>query len=125
MATLILDFLRGYTLGERRPSVPAAYQWDQGHVLDVLIPTEVTTAEIHYFKSGMTEADVCTPDDITQEEDETYTITASVPDELLTTDNAIEVYVVVTDNDTRITKYHGRINVVGREMPSDYDDGNT
>ena len=123
MATLTIDFIRGYVLGERRMSVPVAYQWDQGHVLEFKIPTAVTSAEIHYSQSGMDgNADAYEPDDITAETDGTYTITSHVPNGLFESGCSVEVYVVVTDDDAYITTYQGRIHVVGREKPGDYVD---
>lgn len=123
MATLTIDFIRGYVLGERRMSVPVAYQWDQGHVLEFKIPTAVTSAEIHYSQSGMDgNADAYEPDDITAETDGTCTITSHVPNGLFESGSSVEVYVVVTDDDAIITTYQGRIHVVGREKPSDYVD---
>ena len=123
MATLTIDFIRGYVLGERRMSVPVAYQWDQGHVLEFKIPTAVTSAEIHYSQSGMDgNADAYEPDDITAEADGTDTITSHVPNGLFESGCSVEVYVVVTDDDAIITTYQGRIHVVGREKPSDYVD---
>lgn len=123
MATLTFDFLRGYVLGERRMSVPVAYQWDQGHVLEIKIPTAVTVAEIHYSQSGMDgAADAYEPDSIETETDGTGTITAHVPNGLFESGCSIEVYVVVTDDDAYITTYQGRIRVVGRERPGDYVD---
>lgn len=121
---LTIDFLRGYVLGERRMSVPVAYQYDQGHVLEIKIPTEVTAAEIHYSQSGMGGADAYEPESITAEADGTYTITANVPNGLFENGCAVEVYVVVTDDDAYITTYQGRIHVVGREKPGDYVDDN-
>lgn len=122
MATLTIDFIRGYVLGERRMSVPVAYQWDQGHVLEIKIPTSVTSAEIHYSQSGMGGADAYEPEGITTETDETCTITAHVPNGLFESGSSVEVYVVVTDDDAIITTYQGRIRVVGREKPGDYVD---
>lgn len=123
MATLTIDFIRGYVLGERRMSVPVAYQWDQGHVLEFKIPTAVTSAEVHYSQSGMDgNADAYEPDDITAEADGTYTITSHVPNGLFESGCSVEVYVVVTDDDAYITTYQGRIHVVGREKPGDYVD---
>lgn len=123
MVTLTIDFIRGYVLGERRMSVPVAYQWDQGHVLEFKIPTAVTSAEIHYSQSGMDgNADAYEPDDITAEADGTYTITSHVPNGLFESGCSVEVYVVVTDDDAYITTYQGRIHVVGREKPGDYVD---
>lgn len=124
MATLTLDFLRRYVLGDRRESVPVAYQYDQGHVLEIKIPTEVTAAEIHYSQSGMAGADAYEPESIVQEADGTYTITANVPNGLFENGTNINVYVVVTDNDASITTYEGRISVVVRGKPGDYVDDN-
>ena len=122
MATLTIDFIRGYVLGERRMSVPVAYQWDQGHVLEFKIPTAVTSAEVHYSQSGMSSADAYEPDSITAEADGTYTITSHVPNGLFESGSSVEVYVVVTDDDACITTYQGHIPVVKREKPADYVD---
>ena len=122
MATLTIDFIRGYVLGERRMSVPVAYQWDQGHVLEFKIPTAVTSAEVHYSQSGMSSADAYEPDSITTETDGTCTITSHVPNGLFESGSSVEVYVVVTDDDACITTYQGHIPVVKREKPADYVD---
>ena len=122
MATLTIDFIRGYVLGERRMSVPVAYQWDQGHLLECKIPTAVTSAEIHYSQSGMSSADAYEPEDITTETDGTCTITSHVPNGLFESGSSVEVYVVVTDDDACITTYQGHIPVVKREKPADYVD---
>lgn len=122
MATLTLDFIRGYVLGKRRLSIPVAYQWDQGHILEIKIPTSVTSAEIHYSQSGMEGADAYEPEDITTETDGTCTITSHVPNGLFESGSSMEVYVVVTDDDACITTYQGRIPVVKREKPADYVD---
>ena len=119
---LTLDFIRGYTLGERRQSVPAAYQWDQGHVLQVSVPAEVTTAELHYWHPGMAKAEAYEPTSITAEEDGTYTILGNVPNKYFEHGANLSVFVVVTDNDASITTYEGRIQVVQREKPEDYVD---
>ena len=124
MATLNLDFLRRYVTGDRRDSTPVAYQYDQGHVLEINIPTSVTSAEIHYSQSGMAGADAYEPESIEQESDGTYTITANVPNSLFENGSNINVYVVVTDDDAAITTYQGRIPVVMRGKPGDYVDDN-
>lgn len=103
-------------------SVPVAYQWDQGHLLECKIPTAVTSAEIHYSQSGMSSAGAYEPDSITTETDETCTITSHVPNGLFESGSSVEVYVVVTDNDACITTYQGHIPVVKREKPADYVD---
>ena len=103
-------------------SVPVAYQWDQGHVLEFKIPTAVTSAEVHYSQSGMSSADAYEPDSITAEADGTYTITSHVPNGLFESGSSVEVYVVVTDDDACITTYQGHIPVVKREKPADYVD---
>lgn len=124
MSTLNLDFLRRYVLGDKRDSMPVAYQYDQGHVLEINIPTEVTSAEIHYSQTGMAGADAYEPENIEQESDGTYTITANVPNKLFENGSNINVYVVVTDDDAAITTYQGRIPVVMRGKPGDYVDDN-
>ena len=122
MATLTIDFLHRYTKGERRDSDLPAYQWDQGHSLDIRIPTAVTTAEIHYWHPGMAKAEAYEPEDIVTETDGTYTIQANVPNKYLEHGTNLSVFAVVTDNDASIVTYEGRIPVVQREMPEDYVD---
>ena len=120
MATLTLDFIRGYVRGERRDSIPVAYQWDQGHSVEAKVPAEVTTAEIHYWHPGMERAEAYEPDSITTETDGTYTILGSVPNKYFEHGTNLSVFVVVTDDDAAITTYEGRIHVVQREQPDDY-----
>ena len=122
MATLTLDYLRGYTLGERRDSVPVAYQWDQGHSLQIKVPKEVTTAELHYWHPGMAKSEAYEPTSITAESDGTYTILGSVPNKYFEYGTNLSVFVVVTDDDAAITTYEGRIQVVQRDEPEDYVD---
>lgn len=122
MATLTLDFIRGYTLGERRSSVPVAYQWDQGHVLQVRVPAEVESAELHYWQPGMARAEAYEPTSITAESDDTYTILGNVPNKYFEQGTNLSVFVVVTDNDASITTYEGRVQIVQREKPEDYVD---
>ena len=53
MANLVFDFLHSYETGERRESEPAsAYQYDEGHVLEAVLPEAVTSCEIHYWIRG-------------------------------------------------------------------------
>lgn len=122
MATLTIDFIRGYVLGERRMSVPVAYQWDQGHSVEAKVPAEVTTAEIHYWHPGMVKAEAYEPTSITAEEDGTYTILGNVPNKYFEQGTNLSVFVVVTDNDASITTYEGRVQIVQREKPEDYVD---
>ena len=57
MANIVLDFLHNYQTGERRESEPAnSYQYDEGHVLEAVLPEVITSCEIHYWIRGMEES---------------------------------------------------------------------
>lgn len=122
MATLTLDFLRGYVHGVRREAEPVAYQYDEGHTLEINIPTEVTSCEIHYWidNLGLTEAGAYEPTSITAESDGTYTILASVPNTYFETNGDLRVFIVVTDNSASITTYEGYVHICQRQVPDDY-----
>lgn len=120
--TITLDFLRGYQLGTRRESTPVAYQYDEGHMLEVRIPTSVTTAEIQYWIRGMDKAEAYTPGEITAEDDGTYTIEGNIPNSFFEHSGDLRVYVVVTDDSASVVTYEGYIHIVDRQMPEDYVD---
>lgn len=122
MATLTLDFLRNYRLGTYRESEPVAYQYDQGHVLNILIPGVVTSAEVQYWTRGMKEAAAYEVGSITQQSDGSYAIECSVPNEFFGTWGDLRVYLVVTDDSKYVVTYEGRIKVLQREKPEDYVD---
>lgn len=122
MATLSLDFLRNYRLGTYRESEPVAYQYDQGHVLNILVPGEVTSAEVQYWTQGMTEAAAYEVGSITQQTDGSYVIECNVPNEYFGTWGDLRVYLVVTDDSKYVVTYEGRIKVLQREKPEDYVD---
>ena len=45
MANIVFDFLHNYETGERREPEPAtAYQYDEGHVLEAVLPEVITSA---------------------------------------------------------------------------------
>lgn len=119
---ITLDFLRGYQLGTRRESDPVAYQYDEGHTLEVKVPTSVTTAEIQYWIRGMDKAEAYTPGEITAEEDGTYTITGNIPNSFFEHSGDLRVYVVVTDDSASVVTYEGYVHIVDRQMPEDYVD---
>ena len=124
MATLTLDFLRNYRLGTYRESEPVAYQYDQGHVLDILVPGSVASAEVQYWTRGMTEAAAYEVGSITQQTDGSYVIECNVPNEFFDTWGDLRVYLVVTDDSKYVVTYEGRIKVLQREKPEDYVDDN-
>lgn len=122
MATLTLDFLRNYRLGTYRESEPVAYQYDQGHVLDILVPGAVASAEVQYWTRGMAEAAAYEVGSITQQTDGSYVIECNVPNEFFDTWGDLRVYLVVTDDSKYVVTYEGRIRVMQREKPEDYVD---
>lgn len=123
MANLVFDFLHNYHAGERRDSEPAnAYQYDEGHVIEAVVPVVVTSCEIHYWIRGMEKAEAYAPDSITPNADGTCTILGHVPNEYFQTNGELRVYIVVTDGDASLTTYEGRIQVCQRSMPDDYVD---
>lgn len=123
MANLVFDFLHNYHAGERRDSDPVnAYQYDEGHVMEAVVPVAVTSCEIHYWIRGMEEAEAYTPDSITQNEDNSYSIVGHIPNKYFETNGELRVYIVVTDGDASITTYEGRIHVCQRSIPDDYVD---
>lgn len=123
MANLTFDFLHNYVTGERRASDPAdAYQYDEGRVLEAVVPVAVTSCEIQYWIRGMEKADAYTPTSITQNTDNTYTILGNIPNSYFETNGDLRVYIVVTDGDASITTYEGYIHIKERQMPEDYVD---
>ena len=123
MANITLDFLHNYHTGERRESEPAnAYQYDEGHVFEAVVPVAVTSCEIHYWARGFDEAEAYTPASITQNTDNSYTITGNIPNKFFETYGDLRVYIVVTDGDASITTYEGRIHICERSKPDDYVD---
>lgn len=123
MANLVFDFLHNYKTGERRDSDPAdAYQYDEGHVFEAVVPVAVTSCEIHYWARGFGEAEAYTPASITQNTDNSYTITGNIPNKFFETYGDLRVYIVVTDGDASITTYEGRIHICERSKPDDYVD---
>lgn len=123
MANLVFDFLHNYVTGERRASDPAdAYQYDEGHVLEAVVPVAVASCEIQYWIRGMEKADAYTPTSITQNTDNTYTILGNIPNSYFETNGDLRVYIVVTDGDASITTYEGYIHIKERQMPEDYVD---
>jgi len=123
MANLVFDFLHNYKTGERRESDPAdAYQYDEGHVFEAVVPVAVTSCEIHYWARGFDEAEAYTPASITQNADNSYTITGNIPNKFFETYGDLRVYIVVTDGDASITTYEGRIHICERSKPDDYVD---
>ena len=124
MANIEFDFLHHYQRGERRESDPAnAYQYDEGHVIEAVLPETVTSVELHYWARGMEEAEAYTPSSITANNDGSCTVIGSVPNKFFETDGDLRVYIVVNDAEASITTYEGKIHVVHRAMPDDYVDG--
>lgn len=123
MANIVFDFLHNYETGERREPEPAnAYQYDEGHVLEAVLPSVVTTVELHYWIRGMEEAEAYTPTSITPNSDGSCTILGNIPNKYFETNGELRVYVVVTDGDASITTYEGKLHICQRSMPDDYVD---
>lgn len=123
MANLVFDFLHHYQTGERRASDPAdAYQYDEGHVMEAVVPVAVTSCEIHYWVRGQEEAEAYVPESITQNEDGSYSIVGHIPNTYFETYGELRVYIVVTDGTASITTYEGRIHICERSKPDDYVD---
>ena len=123
MANLKFDFLHAYETGERRESEPAsAYQYDEGHVLEAVLPEAVTSCEIHYWIRGMEEAEAYTPTSITPNADGSCTILGNIPNTYFETNGELRVYIVVTDGSASITTYEGYVHICQRSMPDDYVD---
>ena len=123
MANLVFDFLHHYQTGEMRASDPAdAYQYDEGHVMEAVVPVAVTSCEIHYWVRGMDEAEAYVPTSITPNQDGSYTILGNIPNSYFETYGDLRVYIVVTDGTASITTYEGRIHICERSKPDDYVD---
>lgn len=123
MANIVFDFLHNYETGERRESEPAnAYQYDEGHVLEAILPSVVSTVELHYWIRGMEEAEAYTPASITPNTDGSCTILGNIPNKYFETNGELRVYIVVTDGDASITTYEGKLHICQRSMPDDYVD---
>jgi hypothetical protein len=123
MANIVLDFLHNYQTGERRESEPAtAYQYDEGHVLEAVLPEVITSCEIHYWIRGMEEADAYTPTSITPNSDGSCTVLGNIPNSYFETNGELRIYIVVTDGTASITTYEGKLHIAQRAMPDDYVD---
>lgn len=123
MANLVFDFLHSYETGERRESEPAnAYQYDEGHVLEAVLPEAVTSCEIHYWIRGQEKSEAYTPGSITQNDDGSCTVIGNIPNLYFETNGELRVYIVVTDGSASITTYEGFVHICQRSMPDDYVD---
>lgn len=123
MANIVFDFLHNYETGERREPEPAtAYQYDEGHVLEAVLPEVITSAEIHYWIRGMEEADAYTPTSITPNADGSCTVLGNIPNKYFETNGELRIYIVVTDGTASITTYEGKLHIAQRAMPDDYVD---
>ena len=123
MANIVFDFLHNYETGERRESEPAnAYQYDEGHVLEAVLPAVATSVELHYWIRGMEEAEAYTPTSITPNADGSCTVIGNIPNKYFETNGELRVYIVVTDGDASITTYEGKLHICQRSMPDDYVD---
>ena len=123
MANIVLDFLHNYQTGERRESEPAnSYQYDEGHVLEAVLPEVITSCEIHYWIRGMEEADAYTPTSITPNADNSCTVLGNIPNKYFETNGELRIYIVVTDGTASITTYEGKLHICQRSMPDDYVD---
>ena len=123
MANIVLDFLHNYQTGERRESEPAnSYQYDEGHVLEAVLPEVITACEIHYWIRGMEEADAYTPTSITPNADNSCTVLGNIPNKYFETNGELRIYIVVTDGTASITTYEGKLHICQRSMPDDYVD---
>ena len=119
MSTITLDFRYAYNQGERRTADPTTYQWDKGHTLDIIVPTAVQSAELHYHKSGDDKAKPFAPNSI-----EGNTVHANIPNSLFEDSRDIIVYLVVTDDEMYRTEYEGVIDIRARPKPYDYTEDN-
>ena len=123
MANIVFDFLHNYETGERRESEPAnAYQYDEGHVLEAILPAVVTAVELHYWIRGMEEAEAYNPTSITPNADGSCTILGNVPNKYFETNGELRIYIVINDADASITTYEGKLHICQRSMPDDYVD---
>ena len=123
MANIVLDFLHNYQTGERRETEPAnAYQYDEGHVLEAVLPEVITACEIHYWIRGMEEADAYTPTSITPNSDGSCTVLGNIPNKYFETNGELRIYIVVKDGTASITTYEGKLHICQRSMPDDYVD---
>lgn len=123
MANIVLDFLHNYQTGERRESEPAnAYQYDEGHVLEAVLPEVITACEIHYWIRGMEEAEAYTPTSITHNEDDSCTVLGNIPNKYFEANGELRIYIVVTDGTASITTYEGKLHICQRSKPDDYVD---
>ena len=123
MANITLDFLHNYHTGERRESDPAyAYQYDEGHVLEAVLPSVVTTVELHYWIRGMEEAEAYTPTSITPNDENSCTVLGNIPNKYFETNGELRIYIVVNDASASITTYEGKLNICQRSKPDDYVD---
>ena len=123
MANIVLDFLHNYQTGERRETEPAnAYQYDEGHVLEAVLPEVITSCEIHYWIRGMEEADAYEPGSITPNSDGSCTVLGNIPNKYFETNGELRIYIVVTDGTASITTYEGKLHICQRSMPDDYVD---
>lgn len=123
MANIVLDFLHNYQTGERRETEPAnSYQYDEGHVLEAVLPEVITSCEIHYWIRGMEEADAYTPTSITPNADNSCTVLGNIPNKYFETNGELRIYIVVTDGTASITTYEGKLHICQRSMPEDYVD---
>jgi len=123
MANIVLDFLHNYQTGERRETEPAnAYQYDEGHVLEAVLPEAITACEIHYWIRGMEEADAYTPTSITPNSDGSCTVLGNIPNKYFETNGELRIYIVVTDGTASITTYEGKLHICQRSMPDGYVD---
>lgn len=123
MANIVFDFLHNYQRGERRESEPATvYQYDEGHVLEAILPEVITSAEIHYWIRGMETADAYVPTSITPNGDNSCTVLGNIPNKYFETNGELRVYIVVNDESASITTYEGKLHICQRSMPDDYVD---
>lgn len=123
MANITLDFLHNYHTGERRESDPAyAYQYDEGHVLEAVLPAVVTAVELHYWVRGMEEAEAYAPTSITPNDDNSCTVLGNIPNKYFETNGELRIYIVVNDASASITTYEGKLNICQRSKPDDYVD---
>ena len=123
MANIVLDFLHNYQTGERRESEPAnAYPYDEGHVLEAVLPEAITSCELHYWIRGMEEADAYMPESITTNTDSSCTVLGRIPNKYFETNGELRIYIVINDDNACITTYEGKLNVRQRSKPDDYVD---
>ena len=120
--TITLDFRYNYQKGDRRIAEQMAYQWDLGHILEIYVPTDATSFEIHYFFTSFTETEDYAVESHTAADDGGYKIIAHVPNKFFEQSGELRLYVIGSDDGHVLTTYEGAIPIRERLKPEDYTD---